>query len=1158
MKRLLFGTALCALLTTMLVGQDTRAKVQGLVTDSSNAVIAGATVTLRNDDTAVQAQQQTSQVGVYLFDFVLPGNYTVTVEMSGFKQYVQRNVLVQARGDVTVNALLDVGNTRETVTVEASPVAVQFNTTSMALTLDTKMANSLPVINRNPFLLVALNPAVVVHSTNEQSPYHHWAGNQFDLGGNTDRKNDIILDGSPSMTTQKSSYTPPMDAVQEVNVQQNAVDAEFGHSSGGVISMQLKSGTNEFHGTAYYLGRNPALNALADRTTRGKNLTRQNVWGATNGSPIKRNKLFNFIAYEGWRTQEPKSVQYTMPNDFERLGDFSRSLNTQGGQRTIYDPYTTQTNGSTVTRTPFAGNTIPANRIDPTSKKILDDSWKPNGPGSGPTGVNNFAIGYANRFRYWNLMDRVDYNLNDKWKIFGRYTQFRTFTKWDDFTGGSPAQNVDGSKRHALSFSGDAVYAMNSSTVLNFRFAYNSIVDSFGVPEATLKPTDLDKFWANGWFKPYLTDLPDIYYPGITIRQASTASATAVGNTAFGKTGYWYQEPDSYNLDTKMSKNVGRHYLKVGGEYRKEKVIASRPRPMSFDFRPALTADTYNAPNTALRGDAWATFLLGALDENSTISSIPIQRPRVDFFGLFFQDDFKLSQRITLNVGLRYEFFGPMIDPENRLSRYLDLSSPIPEFQGANAPVLPAEALALRSGPPVYNGAWIFTDDKNRGSWNAPKGLLMPRFGLAWRLNNNTALRVGWARYIVPATLTTGLDILGSVDYPGFDATSNTIAPLQGIPQQRLSDPFPGGLVAVSAKRFGRYTNLGSTANWYQQDFTPGVNDRLNVSLQRQLPGRIVADVTFFMNVGRDHPYNSSVSGTCSTCLYDLNQIDPRIGYRVGNAINAMVRNPFFNLLPADKMPGQLRTQQNIAVRELLRQYPQYVALNEKLEAGIGNRYRSLQMQFQRPFVNGLNLVMGYNYNNSKNEEFYDEQDNFTRTLTWQPARLSRHRFTGASIYQLPFGKGRKFMSSANPFLEAILGGWSTSALFTYNSGAYLRFGGALVDGDPSVDEPTSGLWFNTTKIKQLPAFTRRTNPLQFSNVRAPRFVNVDATVSKEFPIIPERLRFELRGEGYNLMNSFTGADPDLSPTSANFGKITSQRAGLFGRQVQFSGRLIW
>jgi hypothetical protein len=685
--------AFLVLSSFLALGQDSRAKVQGSITDSSSAVVAGAVVTLRNENTGVQSQQNTNQFGKYLFDFVLPGDYTVTVEMTGFKQFVQRNVLVQARGDVTVNATVEVGNTLETITVEATPVAVQFNTSTMSMTLDTKMTNSLPVISRNPFLLVALNPATVVRSTNEQSPFHHWAANQFDVGGNTNNKNDIVLDGAPSMTAQKSSYTPPMDAVQEVNLQQNAVDAEFGHSAGGVISVQMKSGTNEFHGTAYYLGRNPKLNALANRITGGENLTRQHVWGVTQGNPIVRNKVFNFFSYEGWRTIEPRAVQYTLPTALERTGDFSQSLNREGTLRTIYDPWTTVTNGSVITRQPFPGNVIPPDRIDPTAKKMLGDLWEPNSPG-GAANANNFQAGYANRFRYWNFSDRVDWNVNDNWKVFGRYNQFKTYTAWDDFTGGAAAQPVDGSKRHSVSVSGDVVYTMNPTTVLNFRGSYNAIVDSFGVPSATLTESDLESFWpGNPWYKPYLADLPDIYYPGTTIRAAST--------TTLGKTGYWYQEPKSWNVQSKMSKSLGRHYVKVGADYRQDRVVASRPRPMSFDFRPDLTAETYNRPNTAINGDAWASFLLGALDNNTTISSIPIQRPQVDFIGLFVHDDFKITQNLTINLGLRYEYFTPMRDPEDRLSRSLDLTNPIPEFQGANAPVMPAQVQALRTAPPI-------------------------------------------------------------------------------------------------------------------------------------------------------------------------------------------------------------------------------------------------------------------------------------------------------------------------------------------------------------------------------------------------------------------------------------------------------------------------
>jgi hypothetical protein len=583
----------------------------------------------------------------------------------------------------------------------------------------------------------------------------------------------------------------------------------------------------------------------------------------------------------------------------------------------------------------------------------------------------------------------------------------------------------------------------------------------------------------------------------------------------------------------------------VGGEYRKDRVDAARPRPMAFVFGAAHTANTFNAPNTALSGDGWATFLLGSIDNGSTISSIPIQRPRVDFTGLFFQDDFKLTSRLTLNLGLRYEYFTGMRDPDLRLSRFLDLTSPITELQGT---ALPAQATALRTAAPIYNGAWLFTDESNPNSWDAPKNLFLPRIGLAWRADNNTAIRIGWARYIIPATLTDGLDILGSVFYPGFDATSTALPLLQGVPQQRLNDPFPGGLVPVTAKSFGKYTNLGGAPNWYQQNFTPGVNDRMNISVQRALPGKIVADITFFMNFGRDLPY-----------AYNLNQVDPRIGYSVGNAINQSVANPFFNKLPADKMPGQLRTQANVNVRELLRPYPQYQDMFERLSSGIKNNYKALQMQFQRPFTNGFNFVIGYNYNRERNLEFFDEQDNFLRNFTWQPAANARHRITGAAIYELPFGKGRKYLSSANALVDGILGGWSTSGLITYNSGLYLRFGTLLVSGDPSVENPTQERWFDTSVFAVQPAFTRRSNPLQFDDLKGPRFLNFDATLGKEFSILPEnRLKFELRGEAYNLTNRFPAANPNLDRNSPNFGRVVSQLAGKFGRQIQFSGRFIF
>ncbi|MBL8235049.1 MAG: carboxypeptidase regulatory-like domain-containing protein, partial [Bryobacterales bacterium] len=403
--------------------QDVRGRVQGLVTDSSQAVIVGAQVTLTNEGTNVTANTLTNSNGQYLFDFVIAGNYTVTVEMQGFRKFAQRGVLVQSRGDVTVNAALDIGSASETVTVQGAPVSVQFNTSTMGLTLDKKMTNELPVINRNPFLLAQLNPAAVIRSTTEQSPYHHWAATQVDVGGNTTTKNDVIVDGAPNMASEKSAYTPAMDAVQEVSVQQNAVDAEFGHSAGGVIAVQMKSGTNEYHGTAYYLGRNPAINAVADHITRRANLTRNHIFGGTLGSPVIKNRVFNFVSYEAWRSQDPRSVAFTLPTDAERTGDFSRSINARGGLRAIYNPFTTVLNADgTATRQPFANNIIPASQQDPVGRRVMNDIWKPNLPGEGSDLVNNYRTGFAERVKYWNFSDRADWNVSEKLKIFGRFS----------------------------------------------------------------------------------------------------------------------------------------------------------------------------------------------------------------------------------------------------------------------------------------------------------------------------------------------------------------------------------------------------------------------------------------------------------------------------------------------------------------------------------------------------------------------------------------------------------------------------------------------------------------------------------------------------------------------------------------------------------------
>jgi hypothetical protein len=277
-----------AVLATMnLHAQEYRGRVQGVIADPTSAVIAGANVVLTNIDKGISTSRISDSAGRYLFDLVEPGRYKVTVDRPGFTRFVQENLLVQNRGDVTVNAQLRIGNVNEAINVVSeAPAAVQFNTSSMDLTVDNTMVRNLPVIGRNPFTMTLLDPAVVNrYTTAEKTPFKMWASSQLEVGGPTSQKNDTLLDGMPAQAGPKGTYAPSMDAVTEVSVQQNSVDAEYGHSAGGILNVSMKSGTNNVKGTVYYFGRNPSINAASNAITHAPNLVRNHIFGGVVGHP---------------------------------------------------------------------------------------------------------------------------------------------------------------------------------------------------------------------------------------------------------------------------------------------------------------------------------------------------------------------------------------------------------------------------------------------------------------------------------------------------------------------------------------------------------------------------------------------------------------------------------------------------------------------------------------------------------------------------------------------------------------------------------------------------------------------------------------------------------------------------------------------------------
>jgi len=1138
--------------------QEYRGRVQGTVSDSSEAVVVAATVTLRNTNTGVSTVRTTDTSGHYLFDMVEPGNYTVAVEVRGFKRFVQENILVENRGDISVNAILQVGGTSETVTISETPVALKFNTTTMELTMDNTMVKNLPIVARNPFTLALLNPAVVSTYTAAKNPFYMWAASSVEVGGSQGTTSDVLVDGMPVMLGPKSSYAPTMDNTTEVTVQQNSVDAEYGHSSGGVLNVSMKSGTNEIHGTAYYFGRNPKLNAVSNPLTRARNLTRNHIWGGSVGNPWIKNRIFNFFAYEQWLQRDPQSDQRRMMTSLESQGDFSQSLNINGGLRTIYDPFSSQLVGGNPVRQPFTGNIIPKTRIDPSSQKFLGQMWGPSRAGTDITGRDNYIAAFTRNLAYHNISERADFVISDAVRSFFRFSRFRTTLEDPNFTPNNSAifPNANGGAMHALNISGDLVWAINPTTVLNVRSNYISNNDDYDAPEQYASLSTYKEYFPNAadFYTRYLNIGAPFYYPGITI-----AGGTPGGS--YGKSSWWFQHPQSFYEAVKLSKQWGKHYIKTGFEFRTMRVDAIRPATFLFQFRDDETAATWISPNTKLSGDAWASFLLGALDPSTSWGQhVPFKKDTAHYYGAFVQDDYKLSRNITLNLGLRYEYEGALFDrggsfgdstfDPDRYSRGLDMANPIPEFQGAGAPKIPAAATALMDRPYQWNGAWIFTDSQQRGMWDPRKLILLPRAGVAMRINDRTSLRAGYARFNTPSSLQRNADVLGSTPVPGYGANTPIAPNLNGVPQQRLSDPFPTAVNPVImpvGKGDGRYTQMGAAAQWDNRQLVTGVNDRFNFTVQREIVAKFLVEGTYFFNLGRDRPYTR-----------DFNLVNPQTINQQGRALTVTVDNPFYLLLPVEKMRGALRTQQKVALQDLLRPYPHYTAVQQWNTNQVNERYHSLQLRVQRPFANGFNFLLAYNYNQERTEEFFNKEETFVNQFRFEDAIRPRHRMTMGATYEFPVGKGHRFLSQVHPVVDAVLGGWTVSGIYWYWAGDRIRFGMMEVAGEPTIDNPSKwGLMFNPAAFKFITdnGFKVRTNPKSYPGVQGPGYKCMDFNLAKFFHIT-ERIRLEFKMEVYNLSNTFSGANPSTDVTSSAFGRVTTMRAGTLGREMQYNMRL--
>jgi hypothetical protein len=1172
---LAWGMASVLILFTISAFAQEKGRIEGLVTDESKGAIAGSTVTLLNVKTGIQVVRQTSDSGLYVFDLVDPGTYTVTIQNAGFSKFIQENIVVEMRADITVNAVLKPGTVQESVTVEASPVEVQFNSTNQDLTLDSTMAAETPRYDRNPFKLTLLAPEAV-NTRGEVLPFLSWSANSVDLGGGTNLKNDLEVDGSPVGLGHKYSLSPNMDAVQEVTVSQNSVDAEQGHSAGGVISMATKAGTNEWHGTASYLGRYPSLDAEADRTTFSANAQRQHTMAGTLGNPIKKNKIFNFGSFEYWKVGNPDSYVVTVPTSLEAAGNFSQSwaLNAAGQQqlRQIFDPWTTVTSASgAVTATPFPGNVIPSSRFDPVAANFMKEFWPANNGGLNITGVNNFAKGYTDAWNYYNWADRVDYNVSDKLRIFAHAGHYHTTDITSNPTpNDSPLFQPTGTVRNGTQMNADLIYTINPKTVLDIHADYDSVVDAYN--STPLPASGWGAFWgSNQWYQPYFQNSPGtpIYEPDLTI------NGTNFGGRGF----YWNQNPRGEAYSVKISQQRGSHYLKAGAEYRRTWGPEYVSNTTQFQSDTAFTANTYNNPNTNIYGDQFASFLLGPLSNDTEMVGGPVPVSISSFWGFFIQDDWKLNRRITLNLGLRDEYETPWEDKDRFLSQAMNLSTPIAPMV-ATPPSMPSLATNL-VGNSFYSwtGAWQFTTNSNPGMWTAPKLALAPRAGIAIKIDDKTALRAGYARYVIPteynftAAPISGFEDVNFLEPPFFGMTGYQFAAplLQGVPQETLSNPFPANnpllpnFGPVNGKALGPYVGIGGeNLLWYPQNFKKAYNDRFNINLQRQLPYGFVASFTYFLNIGHQH------------YTQELNAINPNIELQYANNpayLNQNVADPFYHYLNTTVNNGPLYNTPTVSLSSLLVPRPQYGPLYEIGVCCAQERYNNIQLKAQKSFTHGFNFLATYVYVDERSQiNNFNDLTYYTNTFQWQDSNQPRHRMNLVTTYQLPIGKGQTFLKNAPPVVDALVGGWKITPVLQYISGDFPQFGNLIVSGNPCVSNPSPNHWFNTSAFSAIPSntYVLRSNPLQYGCLTGPSFWDLDASLAKDFHII-ERFKAQLKLTAYNATNRLNRGDPDTNVYDSTFGQALYQGSpgGTFGaqgatsafnsgRQIELVFKILW
>jgi hypothetical protein len=1227
------------------LAQESKATLTGRVSDPNGAAVAGATVQITSQQTNLTTTTTSNDEGNYTVPALQPGRYTVKVEKQGFKTAESDVVELHTADKATFDVALEVGGVGEVVNVNAEAPLLEADTASRGQVIERARVSELPLVGRNPLNLATLAPGVTFNGNPQfNRPFDNGDNVNFSINGGINRHNDFLLDGAPNnsvtdanasrtVSSNNIAFVPSAEATEEFKVQTNSYDAQFGRTGGGTINITIRSGTSNFHGSLYEFARRYQLNAnsfsnnargpqttgpcagqeASPRFTRDQ-ITCENLggskidqYGFVLSGPFMiprfgeggrhfyngRERTFFLVNAEGYKELTPGQGFSTVPTLLERQGDFSQS------GVTIFNPLSTVCNAQGVcTRTPYPNNVIPVAGsagcgvtvacINPVGQNIVNAFSLPN-TGTATTRFNNFYLSQGlGTDDFHSYVARVDHRWSDNENVFVRFVENRR----DQFAfGGNNRVGLGIDQQGPLVRKNygavvDSTTTLSSTSILNVRLSFTRFLQAaFRQASSPFDATTL------GFAQSFSNARPISIVPRITFNDP------AGGIPEFGSRNPNSNITNSWSIPAYLTHVAGNHTFKIGGEVRTFQINQSGG---SFNFGGGVfcfngqyTAQNPNNPRSNTTGAAFADLLIGApsntgpgCNGNGPVTQLENISPTTfvwDYYAGYVQDDWKVTPKLTLNLGFRYDYEMPPVERFNRQNRGFAVSTASPlaaAVKGANAANCPS--CGNLTGGLFFAGV----GGQSRQAFEPDRDNFQPRVGVAYQWNEKTVLRGGYGLYYFPSAEyggATGFSVITPFTPTVGGSTAGNFIPRSDA----FSNPFPSGLAVPTGSGLGLATSLGQSLTVTNPGRKIPHIHQFSLGLQRELPFRMKADVSYVGSRSVDI-LTGDQQGQGGRNINVLSAAQLAQARATPSFLTDTVANPFAGLIPGNATLNAATIQRGL----LLLPFPEFgtVTLNGE---NVGKLwYNSLQASLEKRLSRGLVGVVSYTF--SKNVGalgFLNDQDaGPTKSIVNFD---SPHVLTVSAVYQLPFGTGQRFAHDAGKGVNMLVGGWEYTVNASYRSGVPIDLpGGVDLIGDPRIDNPDvanpfvpgyAGSYFNNcvrqtngtslqfvtnsagSRVQQActnPAWqiraanTLRTIPFRLGNLRQPTAWQFDMSFNKSL-IFTEDVRFQFRLEAFNVFNTPLFGSPDNNPTSSTFGILNPNNGQRnIPRQVQLGFKL--